>query len=107
MMGYDVNPPYNKKGELAWLSMKRDGYEADKQDIIVSNGITKLNLTQQRDDIHVEGFSWSEGWQNNYFSGHPSMAPCNYFKCTYPGAYKNGTRYYDRSPKVILILPVL
>ena len=42
MMGYDINPSFNKKGEMAWLSMKRAGYEADKQDIIVSNGTTKI-----------------------------------------------------------------
>jgi hypothetical protein len=60
MMGYDINPLYNSKGELAWLSMKRDGYESDKQDLVVSNGTAKLNLTAQRDDIHVEGFKWSD-----------------------------------------------
>lgn len=40
MPGYDINPSFNKQGELAWLSMKRAGYEADKQDIIVWNGIS-------------------------------------------------------------------
>jgi Tol biopolymer transport system component len=47
MPGYDINPSFNKKGELAWLSMKRAGYEADKQDLIVSDGVTKMNLTAQ------------------------------------------------------------
>ena len=28
MPGYDINPGFNKQGELAWLSMKRAGYEA-------------------------------------------------------------------------------
>jgi len=31
MKGYDIGPLYNKKGELAWLSMKREGYEADNK----------------------------------------------------------------------------
>ncbi len=70
--GYDVNPAYNKKGELAWLQMKRDGYEADKQDIIVSDGKTKTNLTKQRDDIHVESFIWSNKGDSLYF-----IAPIN------------------------------
>ena len=70
--GYDVNPAYNKKGELAWLQMKRDGYEADKQDIIVSDGKTKTNLTKQRDDIHVENFIWSNKGDSLYF-----IAPIN------------------------------
>jgi dipeptidyl aminopeptidase/acylaminoacyl peptidase len=65
--GYDVNPAFNSKGQLAWLQMKRDGYEADKQDIIVSDGKTKMNLTQQRNDIHVESFRWSRRGDSIYF----------------------------------------
>ena len=38
-MGYDINPSFstgkNNWGTLAWLSMKRDGFESDKQDILV------------------------------------------------------------------------
>lgn len=70
--GYDVYPAYNSKGQLAWLQMKRDGYESDKQDIIVSNGKTKLNLTAHRDDIHVESFLWSRKGDSLYF-----IAPIN------------------------------
>lgn len=70
--GYDVNPAFNSHGQLAWLQMKRDGYEADKQDIIVSNGKTKLNLTAHRDDIHVESFLWSRKGDSIYF-----IAPVN------------------------------
>jgi len=54
--GYDLSPAYNSKGVLAYLSMQREGYEADKQDLILLNGLTKINLTKQRDDIHVESF---------------------------------------------------
>jgi hypothetical protein len=41
-MGYDINPSYNKRGDLAWLSMKRDGFEsdnheADGKDVILHN----------------------------------------------------------------------
>ncbi len=56
-MGYDMAPAYNKRGELAWLSMKREGYEADKQDLVVWNGKITMNLTASRDDIHVESFA--------------------------------------------------
>ena len=70
--GYDVNPSYNGKGDLAWLQMKRDGYEADKQDIIVSDGKTKTNLTKHRDDIHVESFAWSTNGESLFF-----IAPIN------------------------------
>ncbi|MEO8174218.1 MAG: prolyl oligopeptidase family serine peptidase [Sediminibacterium sp.] len=65
--GSDVNPAYNTKGHLAWLQMKRDGYEADKQDLIVTDGKTTMNITQQRDDIHVENFRWSKRGDTIYF----------------------------------------
>lgn len=70
--GYDVNPAFNSKGTLAWLSMKRDGYESDKQDLVVLNNGTRTNLTGQRDDIHVESFKWSTDDRNLFF-----IAPIN------------------------------
>jgi dipeptidyl aminopeptidase/acylaminoacyl peptidase len=84
MMGYDVAPAYNSHGVLAWLSMKRNGYESDKNDIVVDNGTTRINLTQQRDDIHVGSFKWSNDGNNIYF-----IAPVNgteqLFVVDYPG----------------------
>ncbi len=66
--GYDLAPQFSSKGELAYLQMKRDGYEADKQDLIVYvKGMMKLNLTGNRDDIHVEGFKWSNDGQFLFF----------------------------------------
>lgn len=71
-MGYDIAPAYSSKGALAWLSMKRDGYESDKNDIIVSNNGALINLTGSRDDMHVESFKWSDDGKNIYF-----IAPIN------------------------------
>ncbi len=87
MPGYDINPSFNKKGELAWLSMKRAGYEADKQDLIVSDGVTKMNLTAQRDDIYVEGYRWSEGGRNLFFWA-PINGTLQLFEVSYPGLTK-------------------
>lgn len=84
MMGYDINPSYNAKGELAWLSMKRDGYEADKQDLVVSDGTTKMNLTASRDDIHVESFKWSDDGRKLYFIA-PVDGTLQLFEVNYPG----------------------
>ncbi len=66
--GYDLAPQYNGAGELAYLQMKRDGYEADKQDLILllKNG-AKVNLTASRDEIHVEGFKWSDDGKQLFF----------------------------------------
>jgi len=84
MMGYDVAPAYSTHGVLAWLSMKRNGYESDKQDIVVDNGTTRINLTQQRDDIQVGSFKWSNDGNSIYF-----IAPVNgteqLFVVDYPG----------------------
>lgn len=85
--GYDVNPSFNSNGELAWLQMKRDGYESDKQDIVVSNGITHLNLTKHRDDIHVESYKWSEDGKSLFFIA-PLNGTLQLFNVTYPGMTK-------------------
>jgi len=66
--GYDVSPQFNEAGTLAWMQMKRDGFEADKQDLVVLvNGKFPVNLTAHRDDIHVEGFKWSEDGKFLFF----------------------------------------
>jgi dipeptidyl aminopeptidase/acylaminoacyl peptidase len=66
-MGYDINPSYSSSGTLAWLSMKTDGYESDKQDIVVSTDHGVLNLTAHRDDLHVDGFKWSDDGKKIFF----------------------------------------
>ena len=52
MLGYDTNPAYSPDGTMiAWLSMERDGYEADKNRIFVMNVETgeKTDLTENWD----------------------------------------------------------
>lgn len=66
MMGYDTNPQFSNSGTLAWLSMKTDGFEADKNDVIVLNNNEKINLTQHWDET-VESFKWSEDGKLIYF----------------------------------------
>lgn len=60
MLGYDTQPTFSKDGKhLAWLSMKKDGFEADKNDLIVMDFSTgnKTNYTAKM-DITVAGFIW-------------------------------------------------
>ena len=85
--GYDVDPAYNSKGVLAWLQMKRDGYESDKQDLVVSDGTTTINLTKSRDNIHVEGFKWAEDNKTIYFYS-PINGTMQLFSVKYPGQSK-------------------
>jgi dipeptidyl aminopeptidase/acylaminoacyl peptidase len=67
-MGYDLNPSFSKDGLMAFLSMRRDGYEADKQDIIVTYKGLHYNLTAHRDDIHVDSYRWSTDGKHIYFT---------------------------------------
>lgn len=84
-MGYDVSPAFSKDGTLAWLSMKRDGFEADKQDIVASTGMGVVNLTKLRDDISVEGFRWSDDGRHIFFSA-PINGTLQLFEVDYTGA---------------------
>ena len=65
-MGYDVNPAFSKQGTLAWLSMEREGYEADKQDIIIRKGNEVVNVTKDWDGS-INAFSWSNDGSKIYF----------------------------------------
>ena len=65
-LGYDTNPIFSPKGDLTWLQMKRDGYEADKNDIIVRFRDTDFNLTINWDGS-VESYKWSSDGKKIYF----------------------------------------
>ena len=65
--GYDVAPAFSVQGELAWLQMKRDGYEADKNDIIVRRNGKDINLTKDWDGT-VNSFVWNNNGDKIYFN---------------------------------------
>jgi dipeptidyl aminopeptidase/acylaminoacyl peptidase len=65
--GYDTHPAFSNKSTLAWLQMKRDGYESDKNDIIVKLPQGDANLTEDWDGT-VTGFIWSEDGSKIYFN---------------------------------------
>ena len=90
MMGYDLNPAYNKSGTLAWLSQKRVGYESDKQDLVVMFGYSKINLTGNRDDLFVEGFKWSDDGKKIFFWA-PVQATSQLFEVTLGGPRPSST----------------
>jgi len=85
--GYDLKPTFNKHGQMAWLQMKRDGYESDKQDLVVMDGDVKMNLTAQRDDIHVGSYKWAEDGRSLFFTA-PINGTEQLFNVTYPGLTK-------------------
>lgn len=65
--GYDTAPQFSPKGHLTYLQMKRDGYEADKNDIIVLFNGAKMNLTANWDGS-VDSFMWSPDGSKVYFT---------------------------------------
>lgn len=64
--GYDTQPAFSSTGILGYLQMKRDGYESDKNDIIVIVNGQKINLTEKWDGT-VNSFSWSNDGTKIYF----------------------------------------
>jgi len=86
MMGYDTEPSFSSTGAMAWLSMKRDGYEADKNDIMVRNGNVTTNLTQQWDGT-VAHYKWSVDSKKIYFTAAVD-GTLQLFEVDYPGFTK-------------------
>jgi dipeptidyl aminopeptidase/acylaminoacyl peptidase len=85
-LGYDVAPQFSPKGDLTWLQMKREGYEADKNDIIVSFKGTNINLTENWDGT-VDAFKWSENGEKIYFIA-PIDGTKQLFEVNFPGLTK-------------------
>lgn len=68
--GYDTNPAVNHTGKtLAWLSMEKDGFEADKNRIRIMD----LESRQEKDltaslDLSVNEFAWHPSKELIYFT---------------------------------------
>ncbi|MDD2476874.1 MAG: S9 family peptidase [Dysgonamonadaceae bacterium] len=69
MMGYDINPQFSPDGkQIAWLSMERDGYEADKNRLFVMDLITKEKTYLSEDfDNNVDAFIWNADNRTLFF----------------------------------------
>ena len=75
--GYDTDPVWSPDGsKIAWISMERDGYEADKQRLMVAyvdwaEGTPKVwGITDVTEDFkyNAAGPSWSEDSKNIFFN---------------------------------------
>ena len=84
--GYDTNPAFSTSGDLTWLQMKRDGYEADKNDIIVRFKGMDINLTANWDGS-VESFKWSPDGKKIYFTAAID-GTIQLFEVNFPGLTK-------------------
>lgn len=81
--GYDTQPAFSPNGELTWLQMKRDGYEADKNDIIVRYNGIDMNLTAQWDGT-VTSYVWSKDGKKIFFIA-PIDGTMQLFEVNFPG----------------------
>lgn len=84
--GYDTHPMFSANGELAWLRMVRDGYEADKNDIIVRKNGGDMNITGHWDGT-VNSFIWSNDGKKFYFTA-PVDGTIQLFEADFPGNTK-------------------
>ena len=84
--GYDTYPAFSPNGDLTWLQMKRDGYEADKNDIIVSFKGMNMNLTANWDGS-VDSFKWSVDGKKIYFTAAVD-GTLQLFEVNFPGLTK-------------------
>lgn len=70
MMGYDTSPLFSPDGKsIAWISMERDGYEADKQRLFVmdmESGVKKELTTNYK--YNVEEITWIPDNSGLYFT---------------------------------------
>ncbi|MCH3992228.1 MAG: S9 family peptidase [Prevotella sp.] len=68
-VGYDENPQFSPDGKyIAWQSMKRDGYESDRNRLCVYNLTTgaKRYVTESF-DTNVDTFTWGNDSKTLYF----------------------------------------
>jgi len=69
MLGYDVNPIYSPDGKkIAWQSMERDGYEADKNRLFVYDLENKASVDYTRTfDQNAENLAWTDDNKSIFF----------------------------------------
>jgi dipeptidyl aminopeptidase/acylaminoacyl peptidase len=82
-LGYDTAPQFSPSGDLTWLQMKRDGYESDKNDLVVSFKGMTMNLTANWDGT-VDQFMWSKDGKKIYFTA-PIDGTIQLFEVNFPG----------------------
>lgn len=72
MPGYDLNPAFSPDGSLiAWESMARDGYEADKNRLMVMNVETgKIRDYTSNFDQNVAHLNWDNGGDFIWFTSN-------------------------------------
>ena len=70
-VGYDTNPQFSPDGKyVAWQSMKRDGYESDRNRLCVYTLATgEKKYVAEKFDSNVDAFCWAADSKTLYFIG--------------------------------------
>jgi len=70
MMGYDTDPLFSPDGKsFAWVSMERNGYEADKKRLFIMNLESRVKTELTTDyKYNVETISWLADGSGIYFT---------------------------------------
>ena len=70
-VGYDTNPQFSPDGKyVAWQSMKRDGYESDRNRLcIYTLADGSKNYVTEQFDSNVDAFCWNNDSRTLYYIG--------------------------------------
>ena len=96
-VGYDTNPQFSSDGKyIAWLSMERNGYEADRNRLCCYNLATgeKKYLTETFDS-NVDEFVWSDTKDAKIYFIGVWYATENLYAVTVKGEVKQLTNTWD------------
>ena len=96
-VGYDQNPQYSPDGKyVAWLSMERDGYEADRNRLCCYDLATgeKKYLTESFDS-NVDDFVWSDSKDAMIYFIGVWHATENLYAINWKGELKQMTETWD------------
>ena len=96
-VGYDTNPQFSPDGKyIAWLSMERDGYEADRNRLCCYDLTTgeKRYLTESFDS-NVDDFVWSDTKDAQIYFIGVWHATENLYAINWKGELKQLTNTWD------------
>ena len=96
-VGYDTNPQFSPDGKyVAWLSMERDGYEADRNRLCYYDLATgeKKYLTESFDS-NVDDFVWSDSKEAMIYFIGVWHATENLYAVNWKGELKQLTETWD------------
>ena len=96
-VGYDQNPQFSPDGKyVAWLSMERDGYEADRNRLCCYDLATgeKKYLTESFDS-NVDAFVWSDSKDAMFYFIGVWHATENLYAINWKGELKQMTETWD------------